>query len=1068
MKEVDLSCTTGWTEWFNQDILDHSQVENMKTSKSNYFKEGDFEPLPNNLQMKNLGGAGKTFCTSDNIAAIECRSVVTHQHPKNTGQNVECSTLKGLVCQGQCFDYEIRVYCDCVENITTTTARTSSTKQQQANFTSPKPPTTPSFTISTLSIPIVPSIPSGLYFDCDEFALRKHPLDCHQYLQCFQHRNGSKILVEKSCGPAMMFNPRTLTCEWPVTVQIIRPECARAAAAGKHQQQPSTTTDPSRPEESRNCPKGFVWSDCAIPCGRSCNYYKRQLLYAGNCSTSSPDCIPGCLPQGSILKCESPMLWRDWKSCVNAEDCTCFGPNNEILKPGSVVQTSDCLTCQCIRNEYICAKSTCTNNVSSTTLRPKTSYLRETCDPNIPHVEHPNSCYKFLHCSPTSNGSYFYAVKTCYPDMMFNPKSMVCDWPNEVRRVKPQCLKNPGEIEIEEAETISIITTEVGSGSSGSAFLINPKCNPVIPLVEHPESCHKYLACERNSDGSFSFVEKVCSTNLMFNPKIQVCDWKSNVLTVKPACGLETLSLVTASPALTTTKTSSLLKIVSSTTTTVPHSFGGEAAVLYVPYLTFCDPIVPHIEHPNSCYKFLHCQPASNGSYMYAVKTCYPHMMFNPETMICDWPSSVMKVKTKCNSDPGEIDLWEMETKFVTRITQPPQLITTTNRMKPIPKTEQIPTNLNAKIPILVQQCDSSKSRAFKEHSSDCHLYLECMKIENGSYFYIEKGCGAAMMFNVYKNECESVEIVSVLRPECDEDWLNLISTEAYENLKMTTTAIPRIISSTLTPPKACNPDKMIPLIESLPDSAFSSSSVLGEAFKPQFAKFSSRPIDKNGGSWAPKISNLNQYLEIAFTHATPIYGFKIKGNRLLDQYVTSFKVLYTVDDITYHVYEGSNKQVKIFSGSADAKTPVMTVLKEPFEAKRIRFYPISWKNAIAMQVEVMGCESKITSQIFTTPSVLIHSTSTVAPLQLTTIMIIPTSSTARSITEFPIQPICDDPLGVENNKIHSNQITFSSIRDSGSVKSKIRRNPLEIIKLSSQRGWIPLSDNTNEFIMVR
>jgi hypothetical protein len=1070
MKEADLSCTTGWTEWFNQDILDDSQVENMKTSKSNYFKEGDFEPLPNNLQMKNLGGAGKTFCTSDNIAAIECRSVVTHQHPKNTGQNVECSTEKGLVCQGQCFDYEIRVYCDCGENNTNTSTKPKmimiTTTKQQATLTSPKPPTTPSFSTSILPIPIVPTLPSGLFFDCDEFALRKHPSDCHQYLQCFQQRNGTKILVERSCGPAMMFNPRTLTCEWPVTVQIIRPECARAA--GK------PTTDPSQPEESRYCPNGFVWSDCAIPCGRACNYYKRQLLYAGNCTTSSSDCIPGCLPEGSITKCESPMLWRDWKSCVSVEDCTCFGPNNEILKPGSIVHTSDCLTCQCIRNEYICAKSSCTDSVSSTTSRPtlgiisstinRPSYLKKMCDPSIPHVEHPNSCYKFLHCSPSSNGSYFYAVKTCYPDMMFNPNSMVCDWPTEVKRVKPQCLKNPGEIEIEEAETISIITTDVGSSSS--AFLINPKCNPIIPLVEHPESCHKYLACERNSDGSFSFVEKVCSTNLMFNPKIQVCDWKSNVLTVKPACGLETLNLVTASPALTTTKTSSLLKIVSSTTT-VSNSFGGEAAVLYVPYLTFCDPKIPHIEHPNSCYKFLHCQPASNGSFMYAVKTCYPDMMFNPATMICDWPSSVMILKPKCKSDPGEIDLWEMETKFVTRITQPPQTSTTTNRITQNQKTEKIPVS-NVKVPILIQQCDLTK-RAFKEHPSDCHLYLECMKIENGSSFYIEKSCGEKM-FNVFRNQCESVEIVSVLRPECDEDWLNLISTEAYENLKTTTTTTPRIISSTLTPPKACNPDKMIPLIESLPDSAFSASSILGEAFKPQYSKFSSRPIDKNGGSWAPKTSNLNQYLEIAFPQVTPIYGFKMKGNRLFDQYVTSFKVLFTVDDITYHVYEGSNKQVKIFSGPLDARTPVMTVLKDPFEAKRIRFYPITWKNAIAMQVEVMGCENKITSMNFTTPFVLIHSTSTVAPLLhlVATQSTISKSSTVRSITEFPIEPICDDPLGVQNNKIQANQITFSSIKDSGSVKAKIRKNPLEIIKLSSQRGWIPLSDNTNEFIMVR
>jgi hypothetical protein len=81
------------------------------------------------------------------------------------------------------------------------------------------------------------------------------------------------------------------------------------------------------------------------------------------------------------------------------------------------------------------------------------------------------------------------------------------------------------------------------------------------------------------------------------------------------------------------------------------------------------------------------------------------------------------------------------------------------------------------------------------------------------------------------------------------------------------------------------------------------------------------------------------------------------------------------------------------------------------------------------------------------------------APRQLTT--------TSPIYTEAPIEPICDDPLGVENSKLSPNQVKFSSIKDSGSVKTKIRKNPLETIKLSSQRGWMPLADNTNEFVMV-
>lgn len=59
----------------------------------------------------------------------------------------------------------------------------------------------------------------------------------------------------------------------------------------------------------------------------------------------------------------------------------------------------------------------------------------------------------------------------------------------------------------------------------------------------------------------------------------------------------------------------------------------------------------------------------------------------------------------------------------------------------------------------------------------------------------------------------------------------------------------------------------------------------------------------------------------------------------------------------------------------------------------------------------------------------------------------------------------------IYNNKKLSHFFYFflhnSSIKDAGSVKTKVRRNPLEIIKLSSARGWMPLADNVNEYVMV-
>lgn len=60
-----------------------------------------------------------------------------------------------------------------------------------------------------------------------------------------------------------------------------------------------------------------------------------------------------------------------------------------------------------------------------------------------------------------------------------------------------------------------------------------------------------------------------------------------------------------------------------------------------------CDPARPHTPHPSDCYIFYHCVDRLNGIEQ-VEKTCNPPTMFNPDTMICDWPESVMKVRPEC------------------------------------------------------------------------------------------------------------------------------------------------------------------------------------------------------------------------------------------------------------------------------------------------------------------------------------------------------------------------------------------------------------------------------------
>lgn len=56
-------------------------------------------------------------------------------------------------------------------------------------------------------------------------------------------------------------------------------------------------------------------------------------------------------------------FWRDKFTCVSISDCPCISHNEELVKPGMLVQESKCEKCQCINNFYTCDKSSCDNNI---------------------------------------------------------------------------------------------------------------------------------------------------------------------------------------------------------------------------------------------------------------------------------------------------------------------------------------------------------------------------------------------------------------------------------------------------------------------------------------------------------------------------------------------------------------------------------------------------------------------------------------------------------------------------------------------------------------------------------
>lgn len=64
--------------------------------------------------------------------------------------------------------------------------------------------------------------------------------------------------------------------------------------------------------------------------------------------------------------------------------------------------------------------------------------ISKPCDPNTPNIDFPGDCSKFLQCE-RSIDVWLFVEKPCAPGTLYNPKSMICDWPAEVMKIKPEC-----------------------------------------------------------------------------------------------------------------------------------------------------------------------------------------------------------------------------------------------------------------------------------------------------------------------------------------------------------------------------------------------------------------------------------------------------------------------------------------------------------------------------------------------------------------------------------------------------------------------------------------------------
>lgn len=337
-KDTEDFCKSGWSDWINQDQMDvASKTKTKKKPNTKGLKIGDEEPLPSLLLLRNLGLSAS--CGPEFMKKIECRTVGTHMSPKQTGEDVECSLERGLVGIGPCHDYEIRVLCDCNDDIELITFPTTLPQVLQPIFTREK--------YELEDLPAIPPDVELVNSPCDPAVPHiEFPGDCYKFLHCEPSLDGSWKYAEKTCGPATMFHPTLMICDWPDNVKKIKPHCGETKqpiyqkttlkplktalkSIESYLKPLKTTVIPTVPSK---CPPGARWSDCGVPCGKSCHYYGQFLKQLGSCTHSSNVCEEGCLDASASLSCPPGHVWRDNKICVKLVDCTCMSNDGDLVK----------------------------------------------------------------------------------------------------------------------------------------------------------------------------------------------------------------------------------------------------------------------------------------------------------------------------------------------------------------------------------------------------------------------------------------------------------------------------------------------------------------------------------------------------------------------------------------------------------------------------------------------------------------------------------------------------------------------------------------------------------------
>ncbi|KAI8514667.1 hypothetical protein Bbelb_072580 [Branchiostoma belcheri] len=138
-----------------------------------------------------------------------------------------------------------------------------------------------------------------------------------------------------------------------------------------------------------------------------------------------------------------------------------------------------------------------------------------------------------------------------------------------------------------------------------------------------------------------------------------------------------------------------------------------------------------------------------------------------------------------------------------------------------------------------------------------------------------------------------------------------------------------------------------------IPDDSITASSTWGVGFEPYRGRLNRVT---GGGAWSVKTCTIGEWFQVDLGEMKTVTGTIIQSHHHYDQWVTSYKLQYGVDGLSWITYASSDGAEEVFPGNTERHTPVTNLLDSPTDARYVRFLPQSWHGWMGMRVEVLGC----------------------------------------------------------------------------------------------------------------